>query len=76
MNDTVATMKRVNAILLACRDDARLRKRVADETSKWVRTKDTNVERDFESFLHRLEEKFGLSKPNLPLKGRRRKGPT
>lgn len=58
--NTVAIMKRVNAILQACRDDPRIRQRVADETSKWIRSKDKQVANDFMSFLHRLELKFNI----------------
>lgn len=58
--ETVDIMKRVNAILQSCRDDPRLRTKIADETAKWVRSKSKTTHDDFMSFLNRLEVKFNI----------------
>jgi hypothetical protein len=68
-------MKRVNAILRAAQDNPRLRKEVADQTSKYVRDKDPERDRNFEELLSKLERKLKIAPdtiaPKTPSRNRR-----
>jgi hypothetical protein len=68
-------MKRVNAILRAAQDNPRLRKEVADYTSRYVRDKDPDRDRNFEELLTKLERKLKIVPdtiaPKTPPRNRR-----
>ena len=67
-------MKRVNAILRAAQDNPRLRKEVADQTSKYVRDTDPNRDRNFEELLTKLEKKLKINNAPAVTITRRKKG--